>query len=310
MPLTAMLLCGMNKRFFHLVRNNLTNSIGSPVFALSVCVILLLYASTGIRVPFSSESMTLFELLLPANLARCGGDFVTSGYGVFVATGSTQWAEVVLSAVCVIPFLYVFTAQYRSAYYSTLSRMTLRSYSCATCVSAMLSAAAVILTANMLYGGIVHLLLPSVGEIAADDINQMYLSIYGETTTEQLRYVAFMVGNDMAAGALCGVCSIWLCLYLRDVLLIITAPMFLHYASAKLVGTYQIWLYEDMERMNDSFWQALQIFFPHSIWSMDMAFELYTRLPYVMYLFALCLLIVGVSLLCGKKIRRRVTCCA
>lgn len=305
-----MWLCGMNKRFFRLVRNNLTNSIGSPVFAFCVCVILLLYASTGINVSFSSESMTLFELLLPANLARCGASFQTTGYGVFIATGSTQWAEVVLSAVCVIPFLFVFTAQYRSAYFSTISRMTLCSYSYATCISAMLSAAAVILTANMLYCGIVHLLLPSVAEIEVMDINQMYLSIYGETTTERLHYVSIMVGNDIAAAALCGVCSIWLCLYLRDVLLIISAPMFLYYASAKLSGTYQIWIYENMERINDSFWQALLIFFPHSIWSMDMVFETFTHLPYVMYLFALCLLIVGVSLLCGKKIRRQVTCCA
>lgn len=101
---------------------------------------------------------------------------------------------------------------------------------------------------------------------------------------------------------------IWLLsLYVRNVLLQVSMPMFLHYASLKLSGLYMAFLFSNPVYSENQLLQALTLLFPSAIWSMETLWKITTELPYPLYLLLLAVLITVVSLLCGFKMKRRLT---
>ena len=190
-----------------MVRCQLTCALGSGVFAGSVLVLVLLFASNGLTVTFSTDHLTVFELLLPKYYAKCSSEFNSTAYGILIATQSVRWSASVLSAIYVLPFLYGFTAQYRGNYYAPLSRMSLKSYVTAVCISSMCVAVLVVLAAYLVFAGLVLLLFPSLSQCTDSNLS-IFLDVYGKTAADRLRYLVAAIGNDLAAVAVCPKCAV------------------------------------------------------------------------------------------------------
>ncbi len=217
----------------------------SGKFWVAMCVMVLLCACSRFQGDPARGDLTVLQVFFiysRSELLELGE--TACACQVFMGFRDMEWFMVALPVIASFPVLYDFAEEWSGGnYYQVISRSSRSRYAAGKLWKAASRGFGAVVSGIFLYGILVFLRFPSLGEYQLTPEESMTVMAYGMSGAARLFcFLKAALHTGWLAAIAAVFCSL-LVIVLRDRFLSVTFPILLEYFSIKLLNLYYAFLY-------------------------------------------------------------------
>lgn len=278
-------------------------------FALAVVVLVALCGCQTVMEGMLTDAPTVWTAIFTYSYDELFelGEYASS-FELLMNFTSMEWFKVLFPVLVSFPGVYAFADEWMGgSFYMTLPRCGRLRYTLKTVLSAAITGVLVVVVSILVFMGIIYIKFPSLIDLGLDVDTSTLMYFYGETAGARAMTFGKIWFNTALNGAVCAGVSVLLVAVLKDRFFALTIPMMAEYIGMKLAGLYNMQIFEIYGFEGYPTYTYLPYLIePSSQLDMAGTFTNYFGVSYVWYALYLLLLLVIVTFILYRIIKRRI----